>query len=381
MSAPTPTGTERGPVPEGDGQRARRRRRFRVIAALLGACVIVAVIVIDRHTLSESLENLSRLDLRWFAAALACEFASLSAFGLSRRRLLRADGHQVRFPSVMAITVAGNSVAMSVPFAGAQLAAAFDYQQLRRRGLDPALTGWALTASAIASSSALALVLVTGAFVGGSGVATAFGFLGAAVFALPGITVILALRYPKARGLANRVLAQLLRWAQRLLRRPLLDPAALEELLERLAAIRLRWPRYLEVFALAVANWLGDCACLACAIYATGGHVPWQGLLLAYGAGAVAGSTGLTPGGFAVVEVTLTAALVAAGMNAGNALSAVLAYRLLNFWMILFGGGITMVILTRAREHRIRRFTRPKDRPPARAGSGEAGAEQDASGA
>ncbi len=104
--------------------------------------------------------------------------------------------------------------------------------------------------------------------------------------------------------------------------------------------------------------------------------MPWQGLLLAYGAGAVAGSTGVTPGGFAVVEVTLTASLVAAGMGAGNALSAVLAYRLLNFWMILFGGGITMVILTRAREHRIKRFTRPQDRRPAGVGSGEARAEQ-----
>lgn len=376
MSAPTPTGTEPGPAPEGDSARARRRRRLRIIAALLGACVVAAVIVLDRHTLAESLDNLGRLNLLWFAAAFACEAASLSAFGLSRRRLLRADGHQARFGSVMAITVSGNALAMSVPFAGAQLAAAFDYRQLRRRGLDPALTGWALTASAIASSSALALVLVTGAIVGGTGVATAFGFLGAAVFALPAITVILALRYPKARALANRVLAQLIRWVQRLFHRPGIDPAALEELLDRLATIRLRWPRYLEVFALAVANWLGDCACLACAIHATGGDVPWQGLLLAYGAGAVAGSTGVTPGGFAVVEVTLTASLVAAGMGAGNALSAVLAYRLLNFWMILFGGGITMVILTRAREHRIKRFTRPQDRQPAGVGSGEARAEQ-----
>src|ERR1043165_5532260 len=137
MSAPTPTGTERGPAPDGDGQRARRRRRVRIIVAALGACAITAAIVIDHRTLAESIDNLGSLDLRWFAAALACEFASLSAFGLSRRRLLRADGHQARFQSVMAITVAGNAVAMSVPFAGAQLAAAFDYRQPRRPRLDP----------------------------------------------------------------------------------------------------------------------------------------------------------------------------------------------------------------------------------------------------
>jgi hypothetical protein len=370
MNAPTPADTERGPVPEGDGQRARRRRQLRVAATLLGAAVIATVIIVGRSTLTESLESLRSLDFTWFSLAVACELLSLAAFGLSRRRLLRADGHDARFGSVMAITYAGNALSMSIPFAGAQLAAVFSYRQFRRRGLDPALTGWALTASAIASSSALALVLVIGAFLGGAGLATAAGFLGAAVFALPAVTVILALRYPAARALANRVLAYLVRLVRRLIRRPGFDPATLEDLLDRLAAIRLSWLGYSEVFALAVVNWLGDCACLAFAIRATGGEIPWQGLLLAYGAGAVVGSTGVTPGGFAVVEVTLTAALVAAGMGASNALSAVLAYRLVNFWMILLGGGIAMVLLTRAREHRIRHYTRAAEHLPARVGGG-----------
>ena len=59
-------------------------------------------------------------------------------------------------------------------------------------------------------------------------------------------------------------------------------------------------------------------ACLACAIHATGQPVPWHGLLLAYAAGAAVGSTGLTPGGFGLVEATLTAALVGVGMTSGG---------------------------------------------------------------
>ena len=55
--------------------------------------------------------------------------------------------------------------------------------------------------------------------------------------------------------------------------------------------------------------------------------------------------------GFGLVEATLTAALVAVGMTSGAALTAVLAYRLVNFWMILIGGWITMVVLTRFRSH------------------------------
>jgi len=344
-------------------QPGRRRRWLRIVVAVLAAGAIVWVVVASRHTLGESLTALGNLDFRWFALAIVCEAVSLTAFGLSRRRLLRADGHQAGFASVMAITYAGNALSMSVPFAGAELAAVFSYQQFRRRGLDPALTGWALGISAIASSSALALILIAGAFAGGAPLVTVVGFAGAAVFALPALTVLLALRYPRARETANKALASLIPLARRVLRKPGLDPAVLDEFLTRLASIRLRWPQYVEVFGLAAVNWLADCACLACAIHATGAPIPWRGLVLAYGAGAAVGSTGVTPGGFGLVEVTLTAALVAVGLTTGRALTAVLAYRLINFWLILLGGGISILVLSRARESRIRRYTRPERDP------------------
>jgi putative heme transporter len=369
MSAATPPDGGAGPGQGGPGQagpgrpesgppESRARLRWaRTILVLLAAGVIAAVVILDRHALGQSVSALGGLDVRWFLLAIFCELVSLVAFGLSRRRLLRADGDQARFSSVMAITYAGNALSMSIPFAGAQLAVVFSYQQFRRRGLDPAVTGWALGVSAIASSSALALVLVVGAIAGGAPLATAVGFLGAAVFALPGITVSLALRYPKARVLANRVIGWAVGLVRRIIRKPGLDPAALDEFLQQLAGIRLRGHQYGEVFALAAVNWLADCACLACAIKATGEPVPWAGLLLAYGAGAVAGSTGVTPGGFLIVEAALTAALAATGMAPGHALAAVLAYRLVNFWMILLGGGITLIFL-RLRGSRARIFPR-----------------------
>ena len=354
-----------GPGPEPEGQDPPRRRHQWVRGALvaLAIAVLVTVIVVDRHTLAQSLSAIGGLNLLWFVAAIACEAVSLLAFGYSRRLLLQADGHHARIGSVMAITYAGNALSMSIPFAGAQLAAVFSYRQFRRRGLDPALTGWALGVSAIASSSALALVLIVGALAGGAPLATAVGFLGGVVFALPAITVILALRYPRARAVANRALSWTIRMVQRLFHRPGIDPAALDELLERLATIRLGWRSYAVVFGLAVANWLFDCACLACAIKAVGQPVPWHGLLLAYGAGAIAGSTGVTPGGFLIVEAALTAALTAAGMNAGPALGAVLAYRLVNFWMILLGGGVALIVLTRMKH--IREYPRTEQAPGA----------------
>ena len=374
MNEATPPDRGAGPGRAGPGgpgrgrvkARSWRRQWARAVLVLLAIGVIVTVVIVDRHALGQSLSALGGLDPRWFLLAIFCEVISLVAFGLSRRRLLRAGGDQARFSSVMAITYAGNALSMSIPFAGAQLAVVFSYQQFRRRGLDPAVTGWALGVSAIASSSALAIVLVAGAFAGGAPVATAVGFLGAAIFALPAITVILALRYPRARVLANRVIAWAVGLVRRIFHKPGLDPAALDEFLEQLAGIRLSWHEYGEVFALAVVNWLADCACLACAIQATGEPVPWAGLLLAYGAGAVAGSTGVTPGGFLIVEAALTAALAATGMAPGHALAAVLAYRLVNFWMILLGGGATLIFL-RLRGNRARIFPRIDDQPRARA--------------
>jgi len=332
--------------------------------------LIGGFVATDRSSLVDSLATLGHLDWPWLPFAVAAEAASMAAFARTQRRLIRAGGTKLHLGSVMAITYAGNALSMSIPFAGAQLAVVFSYQQFRRRGLDPAVTGWALGVSAIASSSALAIVLVVGALVGGAPVANAVGFLGAAVFALPGITVILAIRYPKARVLANRVIAWAFGWVRRIFHKPGLDSAVLDEFLEQLAGIRLRWHQYGEVFALAAVNWLFDCACLACAIKATGEPVPWAGLLLAYGAGAVAGSTGVTPGGFLIVEATLTAALAATGMAPTRALAAVLAYRLVNFWMILLGGGVTLIYL-RLRGSRARPFPRIGSPP---------GADRDATG-
>src|SRR5215472_16855988 len=359
MSSAPPPSAGPGPQPVGRVKRRRRPQWGRAVLVALAIAVLVTVIVVDRHTLAESLSAIGGLNLLWFAAAIVCEAISLLAFGFSRRLLFEADGHHARLGSVMAITYAGNALSMSIPFAGAQLAAVFSYRQFRRRGLDPALTGWALGVSAIASSSALALILIAGALAGGAPLATLAGFAGAAVFALPAVTVLLALRYPRARAVANRVLAYLVRLARRVVRKPGIDPAALDAFLTRLATIRLRWPQYAEVFGLAALNWLADCACLACAIRATGEPIPFRGLVLAYGAGAAAGSTGVTPGGFGLVEVTLTAALVAVGLTTSRALTAVLAYRLINFWLILLGGGIAMLFLSHAREGRIRRYTRP----------------------
>jgi hypothetical protein len=339
------------PAAAEDHAAVRRRRRWRqAVIVAIAIAAITSGLILGRHTLAASLSELTELDWTWFGVAICCEAVSLTAFGLSRRRLLRADGHQARFGTVMAVTYASNALSMTIPFAGAELAVVFSYREFRRRGLGQAITGWALAVSAIMSTSALAVVLVAGAIAGGQSVASVAGLAGAVFFLLPAAAVLLALRYRQVRAGLNRFLTFVIGVSRRLFHWPGEGAArSLEDVLERIAKIRMPPRDYAEVFGLALLNWLGDCACLACAIKATGQPVPWHGLLLAYAAGAAVGSTGLTPGGFLLVETTLTAALVATGMGTAAALAAVLAYRLISFWMILIGGWTTMIFLTRAK--------------------------------
>lgn len=320
----------------------------RVTLAVLTVGVFTFIVVAGRHTLAESTHVLGSANLGWLALALVAELVSLSAFGQSRKLLLRANGNRPAFRSVMAITYAANALSLSVPFAGTELSVVYSYRQFRRHGTDAATTSWTLAVSAIFSTSALALLLVAGAILGRSA-ATAIGFAAAAVYLLPGAGVLLALRYDRVRSVLHDVLAFLARLSRRFFGKPENGAEGLERFLDEVSSTTLPWTGYGEVFGLALGNWVFDCTALALAIHAMGLTVPWHTLLLVYGAGAAVGSTGITPGGFGVVELTMTAALTASGLGEPSALAAVLAYRIVNFWMVLLGGWIAMGLLARQR--------------------------------
>jgi putative heme transporter len=372
VTAPAETGPGAGVTAPSEQHlvTARPARRYRVrrgVLAALAIAVLASVIVIERHTLAESLHVLAHLNWAWFLLALACETISLFSFGLSRKLLLQVNGRPARFSTVMAITYAANALSISIPFAGAELALVFSYRQFRRHGVDAATTGWMLAVSAIFSTSALALLLAIGALAGNASLASAAGFLGAIVFILPAAAVLLALRFENVRRLLHQVIAWLVGLSRSILGVPTQGVDGLDKFLDRVASLRLPRLRYAEVFGLAVLNWTADCGALACAIKAAGQPVPWHSLLLVYGAGAAVGSTGITPGGFALVELALTAALTAAGLHRSTALAAVLAYRLVNFWMILIGGWILMALLAH-------RPGAPGERAPDSPGPGGLGA-------
>jgi uncharacterized protein (TIRG00374 family) len=353
-------------MPGDDGGAApprRRWRRWQIVAELVLAAVFVVIAVLSRHYIVQSFDHLGNLSLMWIGLAVAAEAVSHAAFALSRRRLLRASGHEIGAGPVLAITFGTNAVAISLPFAGSGLSTVYAYRLFRGYGIDPATVGWALAVAGIFSSSSLALVLVGGALASGEPLASAAGFGAAAAFLLPGVAVLLALRYDRARKLMTQSLIRLVHATERLLRRlerqsgvfeglaARLEgvPGEVEGFIDRVASIRLPALQYTEAFALSVLNWVADAAALAFAVRATGQQVPWHELLLVYSAGVTAGSTGVTPGGLGIVDLALTAALTAAGLTAAGAFAAVIAYRLVSFWLVVITEWIVMFVLSHRR--------------------------------
>jgi uncharacterized membrane protein YbhN (UPF0104 family) len=87
--------------------------------------------------------------------------------------------------------------------------------------------------------------------------------------------------------------------------------------------------------------------CLATCVAAFGTGVPIAKIGFVYLTGSVVGSIIPTPGGLGAVEAALTAGLTAAGVPASTALSAVLLFRLLTFWLPVPFGWVALNYLER----------------------------------
>lgn len=89
---------------------------------------------------------------------------------------------------------------------------------------------------------------------------------------------------------------------------------------------------------------------LAASVAAFGGGVSFPEIGAAYLVAAALGSAAPTPGGLGAVEYALVGALSAYGMASGNAVSAVLTYRLVTYWLPMVPGWFTFQYMQRREE-------------------------------
>lgn len=297
--------------------------------------VAVDVLAGDKTQLSGIGTTLDHLRWWWIAPAIAAEAGSELSFVIAETRLLSAGGLRPPILPLAGVTVASQAMTNSVP-GGPAVAAVYGFRWYRRLGADDTLAGWALVGTTIFAALSLALLAGVGLVL-----ATEEGASLDLVPAVVGIlisTIALGVLFVYERPLAI-VARQLFRTSRRLVGRPRGDHGEqIERLLAKVSAVRLHSRQALVVVGWAFSNWLLDCTCFGLAFLATGSHVPWKGLLLAYGAGQLAANLPITPGGLGAVEGSITIALAYFGGATTADLSAVLVYRLISFWLVLVVG-------------------------------------------
>jgi hypothetical protein len=303
---------------------------------LVCAVLLVVALRAEWSMVRDSAHSFTRLHWGALIGAVAAEVGSMTALALMERRILVMAGVRVPPRRAIAIAYASNAMSQSLPVIGSGAATAYSYQRLVAQGAAPALAGWALSLAGVVSSAAFVVVISIGAVVSGSIAAVAAGGAGMFASVLVLVIAVLAIRRATVRQRVNVTAVWALRLCKRTVRRPAGDPAAIvADTMTGLTQFRMNRRDVTRVVYGAFRNWAFDLLCLALSIRAAGVHVPWWGIILAWAAGSGSSSLNLTPGGLGVVEAALTASLVALGIPAGPALTAVLIYRGITFWLAI----------------------------------------------
>lgn len=284
-----------------------------------------------RSELNQAVGLLDDIRVAWLGVAIVLEAASMVVFARLQRWLLRAGGVDIRLGEMVEITLAGNALGTSLP-GGAAWAATWAFGQLRRRGAERVLAGWVILVAGALSSFAIFVLVAVGSWVAGSqGPVAHLRWVAAGLAAIPvvvGAGAVAARRSPAVRKALTGAWVPL---------RDHVPPARpigslVGNVFTQLKSVRPGALGWLEVFGLALANWVFDAACMTACVLALRIGVPWRGLLVIYALTQISASLPVTPGGLGVVEGSMAALLVAYGMHGAEALAVVLLYRIVSFW-------------------------------------------------
>jgi len=353
VDSPVPAETAGAEVHAGRSRGWRRWVRPVLTIAVLAALVLAGLV--NRERVTDWVSELRGVQWEWVLASAAVQLVSFQCVAHLQRLLLRAGGGNGDLRAVTGTNYASNAISLGLPVAGAAASAAYTYRRWHDLGNSTALVGWALAMTGISSTVTLAVVIAVGLAVTGSTLGALGAFAATAAGAVPVLAAVLAVRHEPTRELVGRALGRgarvLGRWVPVLRGKNV--AARIIDLLASLGSYRLSTGRSLGAGLFSLGNWVLDAGSLALAVVAVGAPVPWQGLLLAWAAGALATSVRLTPGGIGVVEATLASALVAAGMPASQAVPAVVVYRLVSLWLPAAIGALCLVLVpkTVAPEH------------------------------
>jgi glycosyltransferase 2 family protein len=289
-------------------ERIRPRTLLTLVAAVVASYILIGQLA------KVNLADLMRhANWRWTLVALALSAAtylgaawSLSGFVLERLSLVRTLLAQVASSFVTLVTPAAvGGVALNLRY-------------LRRANVEPADAAASVGVSQVVAFGLHMLLLVVFAAITGTSQHRALNIPGWAWIALAVV--------------AAAALAVFAVPAGRRLLRSRLAPT-LGQVIPRLLDLAQRPAKLAEGVGGAFVLTAAYILCLVASVYALGGSAPIASIALVYLTGSAIGSAVPTPGGLGAVEAALTTGLIAAGLHGPTALSSVLLFRLVTFWL------------------------------------------------
>ena len=287
----------------------------------------------------EAADRLSDVNPYLLVLAFALEIGSLLAYTILTRVTLPPEPRLSRF-TIFRIQLATKAVTNLVP-GGSAAGGTLGYRLLTEAGVAPTAAGFTLATVGLGSAVVLNLILwlallVSIPFNGVNPVYLTAAIVGALLLAAAAALVYLLM---EGRDRAERVLRAIARHL------PLVkeDTASrfIHQLADRLHDL-VRQPELIRRGVLwAAANWLLDASCLWVLLWAFGFPMNPINLIVAYGVAGVLAAIPITPGGLGVVETVLPTLLVGFGASVAAAGLAVLAWRVVQFWLPIPLGGLS----------------------------------------
>jgi uncharacterized protein (TIRG00374 family) len=278
----------------------------------------------------------------WWIAMVLLQIGSYACVWTLQRIAMRAE----RRGPVVTSQLASNAFGRVVP-GGVAAAGAMQYAMLRGAGLPAGRAASGMTASSVLLFGILLALplLALPAVLFGAPVDPGLGraaLVGGVLFVLLFAAGAAALLWDRPLVLIGRALQSLRNRIRR--NKPPLSGLPDRLLRERNSVTMVLGQRWWQALLLAVGRWLLDYLTLIAALTAVHADPRPSTVLLAYCAAQFLGTLPLTPGGLGFVEAGLTGTLALAGVPAGAAVVATLAYRLVSFWLPIPAGGVAAIL-------------------------------------
>ena len=311
-----------GALEQIDVERIKPRTLIMIVVGTIAAYVLLSQLA--QVDLGELLTTAS---LEWLAVAF---IASLITYVGAAWSLVGFVPERIPLHRTMMAQVAGDfATLVSPPTLGA---IAINMRFLTKAGLHPALAGASVGVSQVAAFVMHLLLLLGFGIAAGTQADFTFDPPAWAVIAVIAVAILFLSAFAVPR-LRRYVFGRV---------RPLL-----REVVPRLVTVAQRPLKLVEgVGGILLLN-LAYIACLVACVRAFGGDTNIAAIAVVYLAGATIGQAAPPPGGLGAVEAALAAGLTAAGLPGGIAVSSVLLFRLVTFWLPTVPGYLSFNWLTK----------------------------------